>query len=287
MTKKGEEPIIIVKRRGGHAGHHGGAWKVAYADFVTAMMAFFLVMWLVTQSKDVRAAVAGYFRDPGVFQYEHGRGVLPGGKPGAEPGGAPSPVRTKEEAPEGSERERLAAAAGRIQQELRKAQEFAPLRDQIEMTVTAEGLRIELVERTGSSFFANGSAVLLGESEKILSVIAAELGKLSNDVAIEGHTDSRPYAGGPLGYGNWELSVDRANAARRVMMREGLRPAQLRAVRGFADRQLHIASDPLDPRNRRVSIVVRSQAAAALERSVPSPSPQSSAGIADAKTVTR
>jgi len=258
-------PIIIVRKKKGHGGHHGGAWKVAYADFVTAMMAFFLVMWLVTQSKDVKSAVGGYFRDPGVFDYQKSKGILPGGTPGAEPGRAPQPV-TKEEALL-QERQVLTAAADHIRQNLVKVSEFATLRDQIEFTLTAEGLRIELVERSGSSFFDSGSAALRGESERILTVIAHELGRLNNDVVIEGHTDSRPYSSG-IGYGNWELSSDRANAARRVMQREGLAAGQLRTVRGFADTQLHLSTDPLDPRNRRVSIVVRSQAAASLERAL-------------------
>src|SRR6185295_15113475 len=101
MSAKGHgQPIIVKKKRGHHGGHHGGAWKVAYADFVTAMMAFFLVMWLVTQSKDVRAAVGGYFREPGVFDYEHGKGMLPGGAPGVEPNGAPKVTMTKSDADE-------------------------------------------------------------------------------------------------------------------------------------------------------------------------------------------
>jgi len=147
--------------------------------------------------------------------------------------------------------------------------EFKTLRDQIEFTITSEGLRIELVERSGSSFFDSGSALLRGESEGMLVVIAAELGRLVNDVVIEGHTDSRQYSSGER-YGNWELSTDRANAARRVMEGRGLHHQQLRTVRGFADTQLHVPKDSLDPRNRRISIVVRSQAAASLEQAVQS-----------------
>jgi chemotaxis protein MotB len=258
--------IILRKKHKHHGGHHGGAWKVAYADFVTAMMAFFLVMWLTTQSKEVKAAVAGYFRDPGVFDYQKSKGMLPGGKPGAEPGQAPAvtdPNDLKQE------EQILREAAEHIKDQLTRVPEFATLRDQVEFTLTPEGLRVELVERAGSSFFDSGSAAMRGESERILSMIAGELGKLSNDVVVEGHTDSRPYAAGTGGnYGNWELSADRGNAARRIMERNGLRGGQLRAVRGYADSQLHLPSSPLDPRNRRVSIVVRSQAAAKLEQSL-------------------
>ena len=133
--------------------------------------------------------------------------------------------------------------------------------------MTSEGLRIELVESSGASFFDSGSSVLRGESIRILEVIAQEVGKLKNDVVIEGHTVSRPYAKGDR-FSNWELSADRANAARRVIQLKGLQEGQLRAVRGFADRDLKFPKDPLDARNRRVSIVVRSQTAAELEATV-------------------
>jgi chemotaxis protein MotB len=261
MSKTPPNTIFIVKKARGHGGgHHGGAWKVAYADFVTAMMAFFLVMWLVTQSKDVKAGVAGYFRDPGIFNYDHGKGVLPGGTPGVEANGAPkvTMVDAKAGAAE-KDRQQLNVTADKIRAELQQAPEFKRLRDQVEVSVAPEGLRIEMVERSGSSFFGSGSAVLLGDSERILGAIAKQLSNLSNEVVIEGHSDSRPFANGDK-YGNWELSADRANAARRVVEREGLHPGQIRGVRGYADTQLHIASDPLDPRNRRVSIVVRSKA---------------------------
>jgi chemotaxis protein MotB len=265
--KDNGQVIIIRKKRHGHAAHHGGAWKVAYADFVTAMMAFFLVMWLMAQKQEVKASIGGYFRDPGLFDYQKSQGILPGGKPGVEPGSAPEPVPAASDA--GSlkkERDVLAQAADHIRQNLTKVPEFKTLRDQIEFIVTAEGLRIELVERSGSSFFDSGSAILRGESERILTVIAGELGNLQNDVVIEGHTDSRPFSNGER-YGNWELSADRANAARRVMEGHGLGAHQVRTVRGFADTALHIPN-PLDPRNRRVSIVVRSQAAATLEHAM-------------------
>lgn len=241
----------------------GGAWKVAYADFVTAMMAFFLVMWLVAQSPEVKANVAGYFRDPGVFEHERSTGMLAGGTPGMEPGRMPEAMAKADPSALLRERQTLTAAAERIRQELMKQPGIATLRDQIEFTITAEGLRIELIERAGSSFFDSGSAVLRGESVRIVTIIAAELGKLANDVVVEGHTDRRPYLRED-GYGNWELSADRANAARREMEQAGLRAGQVRTVRGFADTELHVKADPLDPRNRRVSIVVRSQAAAAL-----------------------
>ena len=252
--------IIIRKKSGGHGGHHGGAWKVAYADFVTAMMAFFLVMWLVGQKPEVKAAVAGYFKDPGVFDYEHSTSMMPSaGTPGVTANGSSTNLAAEQRA--------LSDAASHIKSDLLKASSLAGLRDQIEFTLTAEGLRIELIDRARSSFFDSGRSVLRGESESVLGVIAAEIGKLSNDVVIEGHTDSMKYAPGAA-FGNWELSVDRANAARRVMEGKGVRAGQVRAVRGFADTQLHVDKDPMDPRNRRVSIVVRSHASTSLDQAV-------------------
>ena len=257
---KKEQPVIIIKKRAhGHAGHHGGAWKVAYADFVTAMMAFFLVMWLVSQKQDVKAAIGGYFRDPGAFDTFAGQGILMGGTAGIQENGAAS-VSNPAEMKAQQERARLSEAADRIRDVLETRKEFEALKDQIEVTITAEGLQIELVDRSGSSFFDSGSAVLRGEAVRILSLIAGEIGQLDNDVFLSGHTDSHKFAADEQ-YGNWELSVDRANAARRVMMREGLRPDQLKGVRGLADTELHNPSDPTDPMNRRVTILVQSQVA--------------------------
>ena len=254
------DAVIVVKRRKPHARHHGGAWKVAYADFVTAMMAFFLVMWLVTQSKEIRGSVAGYFRDPGVFQYQHSRGLLPGGKPGAEPGQAPQPAPKPDDAEAAADRERLVAAADRIRKDLQQTPDFGELRDQIELTVTTEGLRIELVERSGSSFFDSGSTVLRGESVRILSTIARELGSLKNDLVVEGHTDSQPYANGDR-YGNWELSADRANASRRELISGGMPEDRMLRVQGLAASSPFDRQDPLAPTNRRISIIVMNREA--------------------------
>jgi chemotaxis protein MotB len=264
-SMKKDQPVIIIKKGGdGHGGHHGGAWKVAYADFVTAMMAFFLVLWLVSQKQEVKAAVGGYFRDPGAFETHKGDGILEGSKDGVDPSGTPT-VQTPEVMQAEQEKQLLTSAADRIKGKLEEGTEFAALRDQIEMSISPEGLKIELIDKTGSSFFDSGSALLRGEAVRILSLIAVELGKLDNDLLVEGHTDSRPF-GADEQYGNWELSVDRANAARRVMMREGLRPTQLKGVRGLAATQLHNVDDPADPRNRRVSIIVRSHVAAGAEK---------------------
>jgi len=248
-------PIIVKKKKVAHGGHHGGAWKVAYADFVTAMMAFFLVMWLVGQSKTVRSAVAGYFRDPGIFEQERSNGPIAGGELRVDPEPMTKPEKPEESAMIAEERAALEGTAQRIRELLAERPDLENLEKQIEITFTRDGLRIELLDGDQANFFATGSSALAPGTERALSLIGRELGKLKNSIVIEGHTDSRPYSTGDL-YSNWELSADRANAARRVMERNGLPRAQVRGVRGYADRQLRIASTPLDPRNRRVSVIV-------------------------------
>jgi chemotaxis protein MotB len=250
MSMKGQ-PIIVIKKKAHHGGHHGGAWKVAYADFVTAMMAFFLVMWLVNSSKAVKQAVGGYFRDPGVFETgTGGKGMMPGGT-------AVSPeTSSSKEDDEATERRALEKAADHIKERIAQIPGLDALKNQIEFSVTPDGLRIDLLDKDKSSFFDSGSAVLRGETERILGIIAHELGQLRENVIIEGHTDSHAYTVSDH-YSNWELSADRANAARRIMQRQGLRDDQVAGVRGLAFRQPRYPDNPADPRNRRVSILVR------------------------------
>jgi chemotaxis protein MotB len=251
--------VIIIKKpkRDGHGGHHGGAWKVAYADFVTAMMAFFLVMWLVAQSNAVKAAVSGYFKDPGIFDFEKSNAPIAGGSFALDEKMAENVrVDPKDPAVAMASRKALEEAAARLKATLGGMPEFERLEDQIEIQLTPEGLRIELVEEKEATFFDSGSATLKGATERILGAIAQELGKLANSVVIEGHTDSTPYSDSKT-YTNWELSADRANAARRVMERLGLHEKQILAVRGYADRQPRVPEDPYSFRNRRVSIVVQ------------------------------
>ena len=252
----GGQPIIVKKKKAAHHGHHGGAWKVAYADFVTAMMAFFLVMWLVGQSKPVKAAIAGYFRDPGIFDQAKSDGPIAGGDLRLDPQAAPpQDAATDGNGLADGERAALEDTAKRIKQRLAESPDLRSLGKQIEIQITRDGLRIELVDAERQTFFASGSAALAAGTEKVLELIARELGELKNSIVIEGHTDSRPYAATDL-YSNWELSADRANAARRVMERSGLHTGQVRGVRGYADRQLRVTSEPLDARNRRVSVIV-------------------------------
>ncbi len=254
-----EQPIIIKKKKGHHNGHHGGAWKVAFADFMTAMMAFFLVMWLVGQKPEVREAVGGYFRDPGQYQMQGGAGILKGSKSPVPMEDASEGMRKSDKkgggGPTEAEKKKMREAAFKIVSELEKHQAFQRLRDNIKIQLTAEGLRIILNESEDSpAFFEPGSAKLLRKSAVILMTIAGELGHLHNRLVIEGHTDAA-YAGNGV-YTNWELSADRANAARELMDAHGLRPDQVREVRGFADQIPMIVENPSDARNRRVSIVV-------------------------------
>ncbi|MCX6827546.1 MAG: OmpA family protein [candidate division Zixibacteria bacterium] len=257
--KKELAPIIIIKKKGHHAGHHGGAWKVAYADFVTAMMAFFLVMWLVNQSPAVKQGIGGYFRDPVGFNKKAGQGMFEGGA---------SPVKSfKYEKKEPSkdfegEKQKLADAGEKIRDMINKSPDIEKLKDFVEIEMVPEGLRIQLIDASATSdssiFFALGSAKLKPRTSLLLSSIASELGNLPNHIIVEGHTDSRPFTG-RIDYSNWELSSDRANSARRLMEFSGLHLGQIFEVRGNADTQLRFASTPDDPRNRRVAIIVLSE----------------------------
>jgi chemotaxis protein MotB len=230
---------IIIKKKSGHGGHHGGAWKVAYADFVTAMMALFIVLWLLNTSKQVQEAVGGYFKDPS------GNSKMVG----STSRGAGQNLDLRKE-----DMKKIKEA---LEKQVKSLPDFEALKKHIDMTITAEGLRIELSEGEGGTFFELGSPVPSAHGRELLVALAQEVGKLSNLVSIEGHTDSTPYSGGMSGYSNWELSVDRANAARRIMQNSGLQAAQVSQVRGFADQKPRDKAKPNDPGNRRISLIVQ------------------------------
>ncbi len=259
MSEEQLQPIIIKKKkRRGHGGHHGGAWKVALADFMTAMMAFFLVMWLVGQKPDVRKAVAGYFRDPGKFNQKAEAGMLKGTsspvKVKAASKNAAPKKGEKSGGPTKADKDKLTLTAKNILREFKKEKVFEQLKKNIRITLTSDGLRITLNESgEGAAFFEPGSDKLLKESAILLMIIAHELGKLTNNLVIEGHTDATASDGNNT---NWELSAARANSARRLMDVSGLNEGQVNEVRGFASRAPMIANDPSDSRNRRISIVV-------------------------------
>jgi chemotaxis protein MotB len=233
-------PIIIIRKKGGHGGHHGGAWKVAYADFVTAMMALFIVLWLLSSSsKQTQIAISGYFKDPSGTASKTGTTLAGTGE---------NLQLTKQD---------MSKLKDQLQKSIQKMVDLDKLKKNIEMTVTAEGLRIELIESEKGTFFESGSATLNKSGQELLTLLAAELGKVPNHISIEGHTDAKPFTG-KSSYSNWELSSDRANAARRLMQRpEGLRSDQVSQVRGFADQRLRNLKDSFDPANRRVSIIVQ------------------------------
>jgi chemotaxis protein MotB len=230
-------PIIIIKKKGGHGGHHGGAWKVAYADFVTAMMALFIVLWLMNSSKPIREAVGGYFKDPSGTAAKAG-----------------SAMRGSGESLNVS-KDNMQDLKEALQNSLRQVPNIDKLKNHIEMTVTPEGLRIDLLESAAGTFFNSGNAEPSIDGKGILTSLAKELGNLPNKIAIEGHTDSKPYAQG-ANFGSWELSANRANAARRLMQQSGIGENQVMQVRGFANQRLRKPDAPLDPSNRRVSLIV-------------------------------
>ena len=239
MTELGStQPIIIKKKVSGHGGHHGGAWKVAYADFVTAMMALFIVLWLMNSNETVKNAVGGYFSDPTGYGKQTGSGQTGSGE-GLS-------IR----------KENMGGLKDQIENAMKSAPQLNLIKDQVKMTVTGEGLRIELVETEKGIFFERGRPDPSYSGEETLKLLARELGKLPNPIMIEGHTDSKPFSGSK-DYSNWELSVDRANAARRLMLADGLRPDQVKQIRGYADQRLMCPDAPEDASNRRISVIVQ------------------------------
>jgi len=236
------QPIVVIKKKGGHGGHHGGAWKVAYADFVTALMSLFIVLWLMNQSEQVRKAVAGYFNDP------KGTGSLMGTTmSGTGEGSSSVPDKNLQQIEE---------LKKKLEQEIQARKDLEKLNKQIEITITPEGLRIELIEDKNGTFYQSGSARLSPSGQELLALLGAELKTLPNQLQIEGHTDAAPYSTG-ADYGNWELSADRANAARRLLQQDGVRSDQVTQVRGYADQMLRVKNNPYDPSNRRITILVK------------------------------
>lgn len=252
MSKEETAEIRVIKRKNSHSGHHGGAWKVAYADFMTAMMAFFLVMWIVGLSNPVKQAVAAYFKDPTGFMEATNGGKSPF-KVSESAGG----LHDNKESPKNvaSERVRLEEAKRAIEAMVTSTPDFKKFGKNIDIELVPEGLRIDLVEAKESLFFDSGSAKVKPATTNLLKQIAVELKKLPNKVILEGHTDSRPL-GRTDGYTNWELSADRANSARNVFESSGMSESQIAQVRGYAATVLRDPQNPTHFSNRRVSIVV-------------------------------
>lgn len=314
MADQSNQPIIIKKVNKVEGGHHGGAWKVAYADFVTAMMAFFLLLWLLNvTTSDQKKGIADYFAPASISSSKSGAGGLLGGQTvivdgaristaglvSAQPGMAPpdSDAKKSEIQKDGQEtgsglagetgeasgqvgdtgdqtgrarqltdQELEAQAALREEQKMREIEsqlkqaiqdnpQIAELSKQIITDLTPEGLRIQLVDQDQSSMFNSGSAGMNDRTRKLMQLVAQALAKLPNKISISGHTDATPFRG-TGGYGNWELSADRANASRRALIEAGLAPPRIKQVVGKAETEPLISSDPQNPANRRISVVV-------------------------------
>jgi chemotaxis protein MotB len=242
---KDERPRVIIKKvKKHHGGHHGGAWKVAYADFVTAMMALFIVLWILGASdKKFKAGIAHYFREPGVFSGSRGI-ITNGGQDALGSGIIQSPS--------------LEVLESYIKQQLAGSKELMKLKDQIPITLTAEGLLIEMIDKDKGAFFEVSSAKIKPVMRKVLEVIVQQVEKTPHRLTIGGHTDARPYHDESF-YSNWELSSARALNTRRALEEIGLAPTRVEEVVGYADRKLRDAADPLSAENRRISILIKTR----------------------------
>jgi len=285
MSDKQDElqPIIVKKVKKGGDGHHGGAWKVAYADFVTAMMAFFLLLWLLNvTTKEQKEGIADYFNpSPKISTSESGASGLLGGLSISPEGAQIRDVQTITPVPEQAptlrqqgeksleqveeeklreeirkrEETRFQEAEAAIQQAIEESEELQALKDHLMVDMTPEGLRIQIIDQEGEPMFPIGSARMFEKTENLLQKVTKIIMGLPNEVSIRGHTDSNPYGPGAT-YTNWELSGDRANASRRVMEEAGLPESRVNNIVGKADTDHLFMNDPYDPRNRRISIIL-------------------------------
>jgi chemotaxis protein MotB len=242
---------IIIKKIKKHSGHHGGAWKVAYADFVTAMMALFIVLWVLGQDNGVKEAVAHYFKNPVGFS-NGGKNILKGQSNEILNISGNSKADKKE-----NEKEELKKMGEKIISELDENPDFHNLMNQIKVEIVDEGMRIELIDSQNYVFFEIGTATIKEAAKQLLEKITFQLIKIPNMIVIEGHTDSRPYGGSNPGYSNFELSADRANNARKIIVSAGLNTNRIDEVRGYADKRLRDLQDPFNTINRRISIIVK------------------------------
>tara|TARA_R110000868_G_scaffold291517_2_gene551920 strand:+ start:48712 stop:49671 length:960 start_codon:yes stop_codon:yes gene_type:complete len=260
-----EQPIIVKRKKVVAAGHHGGSWKVAFADFATAMMAFFLVLWLTaTASPEQKLAVEGYFRDPVGFteggspnpvDLDGSASVINEASPDIESSQIQIEDQVVDELSETLEQRRMEELFQELKDRIEQNKTLQEFKDQLLIDITDEGLRIQIVDRSGRPMFDSGRAELKYYSQDILFELAKTLGSVDNRLSITGHTDSTPFSGRP-GYTNWELSADRANTARRALVAGGVRGEQIARVVGLSDSVLFDQEDPTAPVNRRISIIV-------------------------------
>ena len=303
MSEHDRDMLIVVRRsrRKAH-GHHGGAWKVAYADFVTAMMAFFLVMWLLGMgTRQQRAAISEYFKNPSMTPGT--ATVAPPGKMG--PGGASDSMiklggamnmphgpgkdqrsaahmsaQEAEKLAREQEKQRLDSLMQQLHAAIDKSQALAPFKDQLLLDITPEGLRIQIVDKQNRPMFDTGSATLEPYTVAILHELAGFINQAPNEVSISGHTDDAPYSGAG-GYSNWELSADRANAARRALLDGGMQQGKVARVVGLAASVPFDKANPSDPINRRISIIMMTKQAqdAALSQEEAEAAPPAAASL--------
>ena len=252
MSDENNQQIIIKKSKKRGGGHHGGAWKVAYADFVTAMMALFIVLWILSQSEQVKENISKYFNDPSGFMLGNGPTVIEGKEINSIQPDFMDEVMLRQR-----EKEKLEEMGKDIVEQLTNDNEFKSIVNQIEINITDEGLLIEIMESQKDAFFDIGTSTLKKKSEDLLIAIGRQLSQINNRIIIEGHTDSRQFPGNGMGYTNYELSADRANAARRALLKGGLESSQIEEIRGYADNRLRVPDNPYSAANRRISIIVR------------------------------
>lgn len=275
MALSDEQPPIIVRRIKKHHGHHGGAWKVAFADFAVAMMAFFLVLWLsASTTQEQKDAIEGYFEDPIGFQEGGNPSVikLEGAvtveikKEGETPPENQPVIEMKEEQVESLaeqlEQRKLEELKKELEDEIELNSKLRAFKDQLLIDITDEGLRIQIVDKSQRPMFDSGQSELKFYSEDILHELAVTIARVPNKVSISGHTDASPYVG-RYGFSNWELSADRANSARRALLEGGLPEERVAQVVGHASSVLFDTEDPVNPINRRISILILNRKAQA------------------------
>lgn len=280
MADEGPRPIIVKRIKKTAGGHHGGAWKIAYADFVTAMMAFFLLMWLLgSTSKGDLNGIAEYFQTPLKVAMGGGSGsgdsssVIMGGgkdltrkdgqiKKGEDPPQKKSyDLKAAQMALERAEAERLSVLKGRIEDAIEANPTLKQFKKQLLLDITTEGLRIQIVDELNRPMFAMASANLQPYTKEILHEIGYVLNEVPNKISLSGHTDSAPFSSGQKGYSNWELSADRANASRRELIAGGMREEKVLRVVGLSSAVLFDKEDSLNPINRRISVIVMNKKA--------------------------
>jgi chemotaxis protein MotB len=275
MTGEHKPPIIVKRIKKSAGGHHGGAWKIAYADFVTAMMAFFLLMWLLgSTTEGDKKGIADFFNAPLKVALMGGSGA--GDSSHVVRGGGSDMTRTTGQVKDGdvaarkklislkaleaehkrAEAARLEALKKKVEEALEASPKLAPMMSQIRLDMTRDGLRIQIVDEQNRPMFDSGSAVVKPYMRELLREIGSVLAEVPNRLALEGHTDAQPFSGGERGYSNWELSSDRANASRRELGVGGLPDDRVLLIQGLASSVLFDPADPVNPVNRRISIIV-------------------------------